>query len=532
MRYFHSYGPVDCEEHFCVARTDLVQQCVSQLVANPEKSGHYFTIWAPRQCGKTWLMRQARLEIEHKYGDRFLVGMMSMQGVVFNDPDSPDEILPWFADLFEDALGIRPDPPDDWQDWTTLFRKSRGIFSKPLILFIDEFDSLPPKAIDRLVTMFRNMYLQREAYALHGLALIGVRALLGVDSDRGSPFNVQRSLHVPRFTREEVEDLFGQYQSESGQSVTPEVVQNVYGATLGQPGLVCWFGELLTTKYNPGPGMVIDRAVWSQTYRRACFSEWNNTVLNLLKKARGQYQQHVLELFTRSDIQFSIDVPWCSYLYLNGIIDRTEVMDDRGETLDVCRFASPFIQQRLYNALTRDLMGEQTPILALEPLDDLADVFSGPELDLPALLERYTAYLNRLKAAGRNPCQDQPRRSDLHYTEYVGHFHLYFWLQNAVQDHCIVSPEFPTGNGRVDLHLKCPRNEGGKEGVIEVKSYINQAKMHRHIDQAANYARNLGLPSITLALFVPVEDEAVLAKLSGTHEIEGVRVMVKAIGWV
>ncbi len=58
MRYFHSYGPVDCEEHFCVARTSLVQQCADQLVGNPEKGGRYFTIWAPRQCGKTWLMRQ------------------------------------------------------------------------------------------------------------------------------------------------------------------------------------------------------------------------------------------------------------------------------------------------------------------------------------------------------------------------------------------------------------------------------------------------------------------------------------------
>jgi len=540
MRYFHSYGPVDCEEHFCVARETLVRQCVRQLMGNLEKGGHYFTIWAPRQCGKTWLMRQARLEIEREYGDRFMVGMMSMQGVVLNDPDSPDALLPWFADLFEDALGIRPDPPGDWQDWTTLFRKTRGIFPKPLILFIDEFDSLPAKTIDRLVTLFRNMYLQREAYALHGLALIGVRAVLGVDSDRGSPFNVQRSLHVPRFTREEVEDLFAQYQSESGQPVTPEVVGAVYEATRGQPGLVCWFGELLTTKYNPGPGRVIDEAVWSQTYRRACYSEWNNTVLNLLKKARGKYQRHVLELFTRSDIQFSIDVPWCGYLYLNGIIDRTEEANDHGDPREVCRFASPFIQQRLYNALTRDLMGEQTPILALEPLDDLADVFSGPEPDLSALLERYTAYLLRLKAGGHSPWQGQPRRSDLHLTEYVGHFHLYFWLQNAVRDHCIISPEFPTGNGRVDLHLKCPGKHRGKdggkdeskEGIIEVKSYSNQAKMKRHIDQAASYARNLGLPTITLALFAPVEDEAVLARLSGTHEIEGVRVLVRAIGWV
>ena len=60
MRTFFSYGPVDCEEHFCVPRKELIDRCVSQLVGNIEKGGHYFTIWAPRQTGKTWLMREVR----------------------------------------------------------------------------------------------------------------------------------------------------------------------------------------------------------------------------------------------------------------------------------------------------------------------------------------------------------------------------------------------------------------------------------------------------------------------------------------
>lgn len=53
MRRFYSYGPVDCEEHFCVLRQALVDRCLALLVHNPEKGGSYFTIWAPRQTGKT-----------------------------------------------------------------------------------------------------------------------------------------------------------------------------------------------------------------------------------------------------------------------------------------------------------------------------------------------------------------------------------------------------------------------------------------------------------------------------------------------
>jgi hypothetical protein len=71
MRRFHSYGPVDCRYHFCVDRQTLVERCIDQLVGIPDQGGHYFTIWAPRQTGKTWLMRQMREEIPQRYGDQF-----------------------------------------------------------------------------------------------------------------------------------------------------------------------------------------------------------------------------------------------------------------------------------------------------------------------------------------------------------------------------------------------------------------------------------------------------------------------------
>jgi len=60
MRRFHSYGPVDGKHHFCVKREELVSHCLAQLVGIPDEGGHYtsflstcFTIWAPRQTGKT-----------------------------------------------------------------------------------------------------------------------------------------------------------------------------------------------------------------------------------------------------------------------------------------------------------------------------------------------------------------------------------------------------------------------------------------------------------------------------------------------
>jgi hypothetical protein len=263
---------------------------------------------------------------------------------------------------------------------------------------------------------------------LHGLALIGVRAVLGVDS----PFNVQRSLHVPNLTRDEVVELFRQYQAESGQTVEPEVVQQVFDVTRGQPGLVSWFGELLTEKYNPGPGNPIMPADFELVYARACQVEWNNTILNLVKKARGPYQSQVVSLFTNPNVPFAMDRDWCSYLYMNGVIDAAPAPDDPLGARLVCRFSSPFVQRRLFAALTDDMFGDRGPILALEVGDLLADVFTPEGLSVPPLLARYRAYLKRLEARGIDPWIGQPRRADLHLTEAVGHFHLYAWLRDAV----------------------------------------------------------------------------------------------------
>lgn len=156
------------------------------------------------------------------------------------------------------------------------------------------------------------------------------------------------------------------------------------------------------------------------------------------------------------------------------------------------------------------------------------DVLEGEILNIPALLSRYKNYLIRLESKGLNPWKGLPRRADLHLTEVVGHFHLYAWLREAIGRWCVISPEFPTGNGKVDLHLTCKEK---KEAVIEVKSYVDQLTFQAAIHQAAGYARSLGLDGITLAVFLPTRDEDILSRLSEPQDRERVTVKVGAIGW-
>ncbi|MEN8218982.1 MAG: hypothetical protein ABFS56_21945 [Pseudomonadota bacterium] len=177
---------------------------------------------------------------------------------------------------------------------------------------MDEFDSLPEPVIAGLVGFFRNIYHNRQNqldkssvekdYLLHGIALIGVRAVLGVENVKGSPFNVQRSVHIPNLTHDEVTYLFNQYQQESGQSIDPEVIERIWYEFKGQPGLTNWFGELLTETYNQATNQPITMAHFKGIYANALDLLPNNNILNIISKAKQEpYKPFVLEMFQTSE---------------------------------------------------------------------------------------------------------------------------------------------------------------------------------------------------------------------------------------
>ncbi|MCP4347819.1 MAG: hypothetical protein GY795_20140, partial [Desulfobacterales bacterium] len=158
--------------------------------------------------------------------------------------------------------------------------------------------------------------------------------------------------------------------------------------------------------------------------------------------------------------------------------------------------------------------------------DDLSDVLDEPDLNLSALMNRYQDYLKRLKAAGHEIWKDQPLRADLRIREASGHFHLYAWLRDAVGRDCAVTPEFPMGRGQVDIHIRCD----GKRGIIEIKSFSNLRQIKKAKKQSADYAVDLGLKAVTVAVFISDADENVLKKISSEDVIDGVKVTVRAIG--
>ena len=541
MRKFSSYGPVNTKLHYYVPREALVEQAYSQLLGeNPDEGGHYITVWAPRQRGKSWVMQQTleRLQKDARFDTVMLnledlrmqpdvnkivqtmayeiIKELGLEERRINDPvGTKDGLLGGALNLLSYLpWRIRPQLSSFFasaslDQFHRLFEKET--LNKPLILILDEFDALNEEAISGLAGVFRKIYLSRQyqtlkpsrekKYLLHGVALIGVRSVLGIENKRGSPFNVQRSLHIPNLTFPEVEEMYKWYERESGQQVEEAVIERVYYETQGQPGFVSWFGELLSESYNEHNPVITSRD-FEMAYSAAVAALPNANIQNIISKAKQEpYQELILKMFqTDQKLEFWLDDPSINFLYMNGVVDQEVVRTDH-ETKRYLKFPCPFVQKRLFHYFSRLLTPDVGKLH--EPFEDLSEIITDSHLNIKKLMGLYERYLRQNREwLFRNV----PRRTtDLRIFEAVYHFNLYMYLSSFLQPRGgQVIPEFPTGNGQIDLII----NLAGQKYGLEVKSYANETAYKKAIRQAADYGQKLELDEISLIFFIEVIDDA------------------------
>ena len=228
MRTFNTSGPNIAEEHYTIERTNLINKGID-LVENKR----YFTIWAPRQTGKSTYFRQLAEKLnENGYSPVYF----SVEG--FNDFS--------IADTFDTfCRELRRQQKINWNIETLKdFEKAvSDCNDMKLVIIIDEIESLSPDIFGPFLHTIRNLYHTRQHHCLKSVVFVGVSNIVGVISDNASPFNISDNLNVPYFTDEEVYDLLGQHETETGQLFDEKVKQQICHITANQPGLVNGFAQ-------------------------------------------------------------------------------------------------------------------------------------------------------------------------------------------------------------------------------------------------------------------------------------------------
>lgn len=255
MRFFNTAGPVNCKDHYCIPPLERFDLSEILFLIEQRK---YFVLHAPRQTGKTSSLLALMDYLNHggKYACLY-INVEAAQGARENVGRGVRAILNELGSRAR--IYLKDDFPDNiWPD--TLERSGEDAAlnevltqwaqqcSKPLILLIDEIDSLVGDTLISVLRQIRSGYDKRPDHFPHSLILCGVRDVRDyrIHSGRekavitgGSAFNIKaESLRLGDLTEEETYRLYRQHTDETGQTFDSEALELVWQYTRGQPWIV------------------------------------------------------------------------------------------------------------------------------------------------------------------------------------------------------------------------------------------------------------------------------------------------------
>ena len=255
MRFFNTAGPIKTDIHYFIPPLERVNQDeLLQLIA-AEK---YFVLHAPRQTGKTSCLLALTEELNRSGQYRAVyANIEAAQAARENVEAGMHGVLGAIASraqlILKDTL-----PYDRMSDLLAQFGGQKAlaelltIWSQasplPLVLMLDEVDALIGDTLISLLRQVRSGYDQRPAAFPQSVILCGVRdvrdyrihsAATKEIITGGSAFNIKaESLRLGNFTPEEIERLYRQHTTETGQTFDDDIFPLLWELTAGQPWLV------------------------------------------------------------------------------------------------------------------------------------------------------------------------------------------------------------------------------------------------------------------------------------------------------
>ncbi len=246
---------MEAEEHYCIPpleRVDLDE--ILTLVARKK----YFVLHAPRQTGKTSTLK-ALAETINSAG-RYRCVYANIEGAQTAGevvPEAMHSILDQLAGRARRMLGdgfVQQAKARLLADCSAhsvlgeMLAQWAESNPTPLVLLIDEIDTLRGDSLLSVLRQLRAGYHRRPDAFPQSVILCGVRDIrdyrvyssaAGGSVNAGSGFNISaKSLRLGDFTEQEMWSLLDQHTAETGQHFEPQAVERIWELTAGQPWLI------------------------------------------------------------------------------------------------------------------------------------------------------------------------------------------------------------------------------------------------------------------------------------------------------
>ena len=492
MREFNTSGPNIIEEHYTLERLALIEKG-KKLV----KKNRYFTIWAPRQTGKSTYFRLLGNALE---AEGYLVCRIGFENyqtdslAVFMERLVPALQTAWGLDLMGLTL-------------TQVFYKVEQVKDKKLVLIIDEVEGINPKYFGKFLHTIRNAYHSRENHGLKSVIFVGVSNITGVVQDNASPFNISDSLQVNYFTKQEVFELLEQHEAETGQKFAIEVKEKIYAITVGQPGLVNGFAARLVELYGQKP--LIDYMDYLVVEDWYLYDALDKNVANVINKAK-KHQKFLEELlFLDKKVRFDIDTEEIRFFYINGLINKNA----EGNVT----FWVPLYKKRLQKYFYPKMNGEAQAIQSNIWIEKY--LTADNKLDMDKIIREYQGYAQKRGFRPFFVTDNDGNAVGLREAALMYSFETFIQsFLSALKGKSYLEPHVALG--RSDLII----NILDSEWVIEAKIFYNAAQYTDGKAQLAYYIKSLGLNRGIYLVFV---DKQVTNPyiFEGTEVIEGVDII-------
>ncbi|TYT75813.1 AAA family ATPase [Desulfobotulus mexicanus] len=261
-KFFNNAGPVKADMNYHIdPLTRIDWDEVYDLILQQR----YFILHAPRQTGKTSSLIAMMHALNKK--EDFTALYVNIEGAqaARNDVDAGiNEVIGALASAA--SVYLEDDRPSAMLEEVRKQRKMQGalaelltrwsqMLEKPLVLMLDEVDSLVGDTLISLLRQIRSGYDRRPKAFPQSLILCGVRDIRDYRIHTshneiitgGSAFNIKAaSLRLGNFTEDECKDLWLQHTKETGQIFDEKIFPELWEDTKGQPWLVNALAHELT----------------------------------------------------------------------------------------------------------------------------------------------------------------------------------------------------------------------------------------------------------------------------------------------